>query len=480
MSITIMKTVYLFLTLFLFSNVAYSQQWIDTTYKIKTTENIEYGKAIDFAGAEKTLLMDISFPTNDTPPKCGRPLLVVVHGGAWLAGSKDEATIKMLRMDYAKRGYVTAALNYRLGQFHTEKNLHCNVDGWDCNNITDSAEWYRAYYRAVQDVNGAIRYLINNADEMGIDPNNIFLAGESAGAFTVIGAAYIDSQSEVLTKFTQKQTDAPTPNTLYEKPCIQKYELANSIADMKLQRPDLGSYEGTLNQPVATTYKIRGVAGFYGGVMNNIFGSTKPDIPALYMFHQPNDLIVPINYGTVFEGYNKCTNEFLSCQGLISLKYLWGSQGMKQIIDTMKAFNISAPDYIFEKTNNNANCIEQVADPSKGGHQYDNYWLRTNNAAKYFANYIVDCSTSTGIDDQKIPKFEIYPNPIESGGVLKLQNAFGTITITDVMGKVIFTKNNIYTSSFTIEIDQLNLSNGVYIISIDNNNLIQTSKFIVQ
>src|SRR5690606_2741975 len=148
-----------------------------------------------------------------------------------------------------------------------------------------------------QDVNGAIRYLVNNADELGIDPNNIFLVGESAGAFTVIGTAFIDNQSEVLTQFTQKQPDAPTPNTLYEKPCIQKYGLANSIAEMKLQRPDLGSYEGTLNKPAKSQYKIRGVAGFYGGVMNNIFSSSKPDIPALYMFHHPNDLIVPIYYG---------------------------------------------------------------------------------------------------------------------------------------------------------------------------------------
>lgn len=474
-----MKTTLLLLFLVCSSSTLWAQKWIDTTYQINTITNIEYGTATDFAGAERQLLMDVSFPTNDTPPECGRPLIVIVHGGAWLAGNKDEATIKRLRTEFAKRGYTAIAVNYRLGQFHTDKNIHCNVEGWDCFNIADSSEWYRAYIRAVQDVNGAIRYMVNNAEEYGVNPNNVFLAGESAGAFTAIGTAYIDSDSDVLSEYTRELPAISTPNTLYENPCIKKFELASSIAEMKLERPDLGSYLGTLNQPAKTEYKVRGVAGFYGGVMNNIFPTTSKEIPALYMFHQPNDLIVPIRYGTVFEGYNQCTRDILSCQNIVNRKSLWGSVGITDILDTMDAMGQAIPEYIIELSNNNANCIEQTTDPSRGGHQYDNYWLRASSAATFLADYIVDCTVETGLNEStRVPKTTLYPNPV-AGKNLIISNAFGKIVLFSTYGQILMeTQGN--GSNITIDLQKFKLSSGVYFITVINEKNTEFHKFIVQ
>ncbi len=474
-----MKTILILLILVCSISPLWSQKWIDTTYQINTVTNIEYGAATDFAGAERQLLMDISVPTNDTPPECGRPLIVIVHGGAWLAGNKDEVTIKRLRTDFAKRGYTAIAVNYRLGQFHTDRNIHCNVEGWDCFNIADSSEWYRAYFRAVQDVNGAIRYMVNNSEKYEVDPNNIFLAGESAGAFTAIGTSFIDSDNDVLSEYTQELSDISAPNTLYETPCIKQLEIANSIDEMKLQRPDLGSYLGTLNQPVNTEYIIRGVAGFYGGVMNNIFPTSKAELPALYMFHQPNDLIVPIRYGTVFEGYNQCTRDILGCQNIVNRKTVWGSSGITDILDTMEAMEQAIPTYKIELSNNNANCIEQTANPSKGGHQYDNYWLRTNSAATFLAEYIVDCTVETGLKESTIvPKTTLYPNPV-AGKNLKISNAYGKIVLSNSYGQILMeTQGN--GSNITIDLQKFKLSSGVYFVTIINENNTEFHKFIVQ
>ena len=474
-----MKTTILVLLLVCSISPLWSQKWVDTTYQISSITNVEYGKAVDFAGAEQRLLMDVSFPTNDTPPECGRPLIVIVHGGAWLAGSKDELTIKRLRTEFAKRGYTAVAVNYRLGQFHTDKNIHCNVEGWDCFNIADSSEWYRAYFRAVQDVNSAIRYFVNNAEEFAIDPNNVFLAGESAGAFTAIGAAFIDSDDDVMSEYTQQLSAISAPNTLYENPCIKKYELASSIANMKLERPNLGSYLGTSNQPAKVEYTIRGVAGFYGGVLNNIFHTTKKEMPALYMFHQPNDLIVPMTFGTVFEGYNQCTRDILSCQNIVNRKSLWGSVGITHILDTMEVKGQVIPEYKIELTTNNANCIEQTTDPSRGGHQYDNYWIRTNNAATFLAEYLVDCVVQTEVNEStNVNRADIYPNPVR-GGNLFISNALGSIVLTNSLGQVLMQTDNISTS-MTIDIHEYNLTSGVYYITIVNENNTEYHKFIVQ
>lgn len=475
-----MKLILTLLILSISYYTAYTQQWIDTTYQINSFENIEYGAAVDFAGTERKLLMDVTVPTNDTPPKCGRPLLIVVHGGAWIGGSKDEPTIKWLRADFAKRGYTTAAVNYRLGQFNTEKNIHCNFPDWDCLNMADSSEWYRAYFRAVQDVNGAIRYLINNAEEWDIDPNNIFLVGESAGAFTSIGVGFIDNENDVLRQYTKELPDVLAPNTIYENPCIKKLGFAESIKDMDLRRDDLGSYVGTLNQPAKAEHRIRAVAGFYGGVLNNIFPSEKQEQPALYMFHQPNDLVVPIENGKVFDGVAKCASGFpFGCQNIISRKFLWGSSGMKAMIDSLELANVVAPQYKIELTNNNADCLQQVADPNKGGHQYDNYWLRSTNAATYFSEFLGECEIQSNIEDSDYRGYEIYPNPVEKDGVLNIRNALGKIRISNVYGRVI-TERSISYSDNQINLIDLGLSSGVYIMSIIEDNSEHNAKFIVK
>ncbi|MER3329330.1 MAG: T9SS type A sorting domain-containing protein, partial [Candidatus Kapaibacterium sp.] len=271
----------------------------------------------------------------------------------------------------------------------------------------------------------------------------------------------------VLTDYTSELPDIKSPNTLYENPCIKKYELAPSIAQMKLERPNLGSYQGTLNLPVKSEYTIRGVAGFYGGVMNNIFPTNKKEIPSLFMFHQPNDLIVPIKFGTVFDGYNKCTRDILGCQNIVNLKTVWGSVGITDILDTMEIMEQKIPEYKLETSNNNANCIEQTTDPSRGGHQYDNYWQRTSSAATFLANYIVDCEVETGVNEGiNLQKSIIFPNPLVDRKLI-INNVFGKIELSNTYGQTLIqiVNTNI---NMSINLNEYNLTAGVYYITISN------------
>ena len=119
------------------------------------------------------------------------------------------------------------------------------------------------------------------------------MVGESAGGFIAMGVGFLDDASEVQDSLSGLLPDAPVPNDLYEAACIQGYGLADDIDSMQLNRPDLGSYEGTLSFPLAELYTIRAVGNFYGGAFNNIFQSFSEDTPALYLYHQPCDLIVP-------------------------------------------------------------------------------------------------------------------------------------------------------------------------------------------
>jgi acetyl esterase/lipase len=83
------------------------------------------------------------------------PTVVWIHGGAWISGSSSNVA-PYLRI-LAAEGYTAVGLNYTLGPEGT-------------------------YPTAVTQLNDALAYLDEHAEEFGIDPDRIVLAGDSAGA----------------------------------------------------------------------------------------------------------------------------------------------------------------------------------------------------------------------------------------------------------------------------------------------------------
>lgn len=83
-----------------------------------------------------------------------RPAIVLVHGGGWRAGYREN--MMPLAHQLALRGYVVATISYRL-----------------------SPE--APYPAAIHDVKAAVRWLRVNAKTYGINPERIAVAGGSAG-----------------------------------------------------------------------------------------------------------------------------------------------------------------------------------------------------------------------------------------------------------------------------------------------------------
>ena len=106
-----------------------------------------------------------------------RPLLMLIHGGAFYNGDKQDLGFPEMGRYFAERGYVVASVNYRLGF----KPLSADVD--------------RAGYRALQDVHAAVCHLVDHADELGIDTTKIFAAGVSAGAVTALNLAFMRDEN---------------------------------------------------------------------------------------------------------------------------------------------------------------------------------------------------------------------------------------------------------------------------------------------
>ena len=146
--------------------------------------------------------MDIYTPDGDT--ETNRPLILYMHGGSFYGGTKSMTDCIDFCTSMAKRGYVTASLNYRLA----------NMISFIASNETQ----YETVLKAVSDVKSAIRYFrkdFANGDTYGIDPNTIFVGGYSAGAVIAIHLAYIDATSDLPTSPINVQSIVNTLSPTY-------------------------------------------------------------------------------------------------------------------------------------------------------------------------------------------------------------------------------------------------------------------------
>lgn len=141
---------------------------------------------------KQDLLMDVYEPVDDTAKH--RAAVIVCHGGAFIAGSKDDFTQKSVAYtdSLAARGYVTASLEYRQGV----KMVETQYDG-GYDEAIDSVDFARTVYKAAQDIHAAVRYFRKNADEYGIDTNKIYILGNSAGGMLALENIYAKSKDDM-------------------------------------------------------------------------------------------------------------------------------------------------------------------------------------------------------------------------------------------------------------------------------------------
>lgn len=117
-----------------------------------------------------------------------QPCLIYVFGGGFAGGVKSSDSYNKLFSNMLNQGYSVVSIDYRLGM----------------KGVKDPSEFpaalIQSIFMAVEDLFDATRYVIDNAEDLNINPDMIVTCGSSAGAITVLQAEYAISNNEVLSE----------------------------------------------------------------------------------------------------------------------------------------------------------------------------------------------------------------------------------------------------------------------------------------
>ena len=132
-------------TLFTIGDLKRDLGWVPPT-NVETVENLSYGSC------DKWHLLDLYRPKD----KEGKlPVLLNIHGGAWVYG--DKKVYAPYCMYLATQGFAVVNASYRLAPKHT-------------------------FPAPLEDVGAMVEWVVDHAEEYGLDISNLFFVGDSAGA----------------------------------------------------------------------------------------------------------------------------------------------------------------------------------------------------------------------------------------------------------------------------------------------------------
>ena len=203
-----MKKTLIFVFVFLGHYAAQSQacRYLDEIFpSVKVTPDIVYGKNATILlfdslheAVPQPLILDVYEPEGDT--LAIRPLIIYFHSGNFLpypqnqseVGTRRDSSSVEICKKLARRGYVVASADYRLG--------------WNPSPFAPIADLrfglINAAYRGLQDARTSIRFFKKTVAEdenpFKIDPDRIALFGDDTGGYLSVQASALSSFSEIL------------------------------------------------------------------------------------------------------------------------------------------------------------------------------------------------------------------------------------------------------------------------------------------
>ncbi len=373
---------------------------------VDLSDSIQYGQNDQSNGVSLDLHFDIYTGTGDTATD--RPVVIMAHGGSFTSGNKTNGEVVEFCEDLAKRGYVAVSMQYRL-----ETNPLA---------ILSEESMVKAVMRAVQDGKALVRFLranaIDGSNTYGIDHDQIYVGGVSAGGVLGLHLAYMDDSTLLSSNW---QTWATS----------------------------IGGLEGSSGTPGYSS-EVSGVVNISGALGDSLYLQPKHTIVPFISFHSEGDGTVIYDYGYPL--------------GVPSLPSLHGSYNLKIRADNLGVHN---PFFSYTGAAHPPFLIGGNFDPTiLAGHKTEIaaflYSTLTCNPNNIFGG-------GTGVATASIGELSVYPNPANGMVKVELPNAsIGSheLEVFNSTGQKVIELQGLENSEVSFSTEAL--SSGIYIIRLEN------------
>jgi hypothetical protein len=506
------------IAMLLFSTGSFAQRYVTEVFSsVDSTQNIPYGSNYSFLSGSpvlQPLVFDLYKPSGDA--ETSRPLVIFIHTGSFLpivvngtpTGSmRDSASSEMCRR-FARRGYVVASMDYRVGW---------NPIAPDQDIRTGTL--LQGVGRALQDARACVRYFkndfMNGGNIYGIDTSKIILCGQGSGGYVALGAATIHDTLEVWKpKFTSSIT-----NLSYGFVQGASYWLSFLWGDFDGNGGN-PAYNNSNNNPGISGNVAMAIN--LGGAMGDSTWIGAGDVPML-AFHVPGDPFAPYQEGTVivpttgdpvvdvsgsytvirkatelgnngsFNSFN-FTDPFTARADLINDGY----DGLFPFYTSLSPTQ-AGPWEWYDSTTTVGTAIALGLGSQAGTDAYVNALLTNPDMSKAKGMAYIDTimgygcpriskalGLGVGINDLELLQnaISIYPNPASSSVNLALSSEIKEtdlkVTITDVSGRTVENMHWNASPSKMLHIDLKNYPGGMYVINVDSKSFTSRHKLIIQ
>ncbi|HMV14605.1 MAG TPA: T9SS type A sorting domain-containing protein [Chitinophagales bacterium] len=404
------------LLFFCISLSAFSQiRYKDEMFSISKHTDVMYGRNYDNKNQLTDLLMDVYEPQSDTAAL--RPIIFFVHGGSFVGGDRQDQSIDEIAEFFAKKGYVTANIEYRVQQTTLISPF---VD------FADMYNWYRAITRASHDLKAAIRYVkkdvATNYNQYKVDTNSIFIYGSSAGAITALHTVFLDDTLEMNPQF-------------------------------RVAFREMGGLDGNSGNLGYSMKGIKAIVSCSGAIADLNYMNNNRDIEYLG-FHNNPDLTVPFDVGCFVT---------VAC-------WLGNFYGANKIFPKIRNNGTYAEFY---PVNRLGHPVDQVSDTVAR----PMILQKTTD----FLYRIMNQQIVTSIRNNVVQSFELFPNPSKGNFTIQLPRTLQykavRVVITDVVGKNVFSVLAENKENIDLNVD---LANGIYVVSIIADEQQYLSKLTIQ
>jgi acetyl esterase/lipase len=152
--------------------------------RLEITRNVAFGRAVNNRGKRQILRLDLYEPAGDN--NAARPAVLWAFPSGFTEGSKTDPRIVFYAREFAKRGWVSASIDYRIrppgtpGSPTRDDLIFQSLAGQEPPSMRD----------AQHDMQAAVRWFRANARRLRIDSRRIVAGGVSSGGNVALEASF--------------------------------------------------------------------------------------------------------------------------------------------------------------------------------------------------------------------------------------------------------------------------------------------------